>query len=289
MPRTKYPHAPPVIRSFTLIELLVVISIIALLIAMLLPSLERARKAAETVLCANNLKQIGIATYSYCADNNDVLPPGWGWAANGQRGGMPNGELYEPNWNYHDWAWAGMIIDYLGNIHDTTDYQEGRTTGHDPPNRANWYFKKMQVYTCPSDELTLQSGGTSYAMPRAISTCFDVYDSWKPHLNKYHAAQWRPISSIKEPMTSTLLFDWYHDPPVADWWVDPWLVKIGFTMDKNRRTVRHDRTGNAGAKWNNKAKGVDNFLFIDGHVEPLKNKAEVLGSKYPYFFNSNGY
>ena len=81
MPRTKYSHVQPVIRGFTLIELLVVISIIALLIAMLLPSLERARKAAETVLCANNLKQIGIATYSYCADNNDVLPPGWGWAA----------------------------------------------------------------------------------------------------------------------------------------------------------------------------------------------------------------
>ena len=125
----------PVIRGFTLIELLVVISIISLLIAMLLPSLERARKSANTILCANNLKQIGIAIYSYCADNNDVLPPGWAWASGGQRGGMPGGELYEPNYNYHDFAWPGMIIDYLGNIHDTTDYEEGRTTGHDPPNR----------------------------------------------------------------------------------------------------------------------------------------------------------
>ncbi|MBH06302.1 MAG: hypothetical protein CMJ20_08270 [Phycisphaeraceae bacterium] len=87
MPRTKVSQTPFVKRSFTLIELLVVISIISLLIAMLLPSLERARKSANTILCANNLKQIGIAIYSYCADNNDVLPPGWAWASGGQRGG----------------------------------------------------------------------------------------------------------------------------------------------------------------------------------------------------------
>ena len=287
MPRTRVSHAPLVKRGFTLIELLVVISIISLLIAMLLPSLERAKKAANTILCANNLKQIGIAIYSYCADNNDVLPPGWAWASGGQRGGMPNGHLYKRRYfNVYHYAWPGMIIDYLGNIHDSTDYEEGRTTGVDPPSRTNWWYKKISGYACAEDELTLQSGGTSYAMPKGISTCFD-WDAWQPQ--KYRAAQWRPISSIKEPMTSILAFDYYRDPPVADWWVDPWLVKLGFTSDRNRRTVRHDRTGNADAKWNNKAKGVDNFLFIDGHVEPLKNKAESYGSKYPYFFDGSGY
>ena len=113
MPRTKCPHAPPATRGFTLIELLVVISIISLLIAMLLPSLERARKSANTILCANNLKQIGIAMYSYCADNNNVLPPGSAWGSGGVIGGMPNGELYEPNFNRYEWKWPGMILSLI--------------------------------------------------------------------------------------------------------------------------------------------------------------------------------
>ena len=61
--------------KFTLIELLVIIAVIAILFALLLPALDRARKEAKIVLCANNLKNIGIIAISYASGNNGFFPP----------------------------------------------------------------------------------------------------------------------------------------------------------------------------------------------------------------------
>ena len=63
-------------RSFTLIELLVVISIIAMLIALLLPALQRAKRQARLIMCANNQHQIGIGLMSYVIDWGQYPPPG---------------------------------------------------------------------------------------------------------------------------------------------------------------------------------------------------------------------
>lgn len=83
--------------NFTLIELLVVIAIIAILAAILLPAMAKAREVAAKIACTNNQKQIALAWQMYGGDNNDTLVP--------LRTTNPDPQKTE--------YWAGYLLDYL--------------------------------------------------------------------------------------------------------------------------------------------------------------------------------
>ena len=118
--------APP--RAFTLFELLVVIGIIAILAALLMPALSKAKNQASKVTDLNNLKQIMVALHVYASDDGDILP-----SANWDDGG---GSL--PGWLYTPDSAAGGPASYV--------LQKGLI----------WpVLRDAKIYVCPSDNLQM--------------------------------------------------------------------------------------------------------------------------------------
>jgi len=122
--------------GFTLIELLVVIAIIALLIALLLPAVQKVRAAADRMVCANNLKQIGIALHNY-ANDHGKFPVG----------GITEGACCGTR-SYT--TWTIELLPYLEMDNLFKQYAQRPVFNEDAPNAI---FRQISVksYICPAD------------------------------------------------------------------------------------------------------------------------------------------
>jgi prepilin-type N-terminal cleavage/methylation domain-containing protein len=122
-------------QGFTLIELLVVIAIIGVLIALLLPAVQKVRESAQRIRCGNNLKQIGLAVHLYHNDF-DRLPPARNWDS-----GV---------------SWAVILLPYLEQ-NDFYNQWNLLLPYASQPGGANLWQTPVKVYFCPARRDSMDS------------------------------------------------------------------------------------------------------------------------------------
>jgi len=104
--------------AFTLIELLVVVAIIALLIAILLPSLQQANAVARSVVCQTQQRQVGMAFFMFAGDHKQIMPGGfwWNWSKISPEHAQPwfGAEVHEDARARLGWNHTGKLAPYIG-------------------------------------------------------------------------------------------------------------------------------------------------------------------------------